>query len=274
MKLYLSVDMEGITGLVDETHVSSSRHNYERSRLIMTDEANHIITTAFDYGCKEVIVNDSHSKMNNLLIERLHPETQLITGDVKPYSMVQGLDSSFDGAIFVGYHARASQKGVMSHSMIFGVRNFYINDVVVGELGFNAYVAGYYGVPVIMVAGDDCAAHEAEQLIPNVTTAIVKESISRSAAKSLTPAKAGELLREKTFEALKNKNQVKPLVPPDAPILRIEFANYGQAEWANLMPGTEIEPGTTTVRFQAKNILEAYQAMIVMTELAMKTTFC
>jgi D-amino peptidase len=274
MKLYLSVDMEGITGLVDETHVSSSRHNYERSRLIMTDEANHIITTAFDYGCKEVIVNDSHSKMNNLLIERLHPETQLITGDVKPYSMVQGLDSSFDGAIFVGYHARASQKGVMSHSMIFGVRNFYINDVVVGELGFNAYVAGYYGVPVIMVAGDDCAAHEAEQLIPNVTTAIVKESISRSAAKSLTPAKAGELLREKTLEALKNKNQVKPLVPPDAPILRIEFANYGQAEWAHLMPGTEIEPGTTTVRFQAKNILEAYQAMIVMTELAMKTTFC
>jgi D-amino peptidase len=274
MKLYLSVDMEGITGLVDETHVSSSRHNYERSRMIMTDEANHIITTAFDYGCKEVIVNDSHSKMNNFLIERLHPETQLITGDVKPYSMVQGLDSSFDGAIFVGYHARASQKGVMSHSMIFGVRNFYINDVVVGELGFNAYVAGYYGVPVIMVAGDDCAAHEAEQLIPNVTTAIVKESISRSAAKSLTPAKAGELLREKTFEALKNKNQVKPLVPPDAPILRIEFANYGQAEWAHLMPGTEIEPGTTTVRFQAKNILEAYQAMIVMTELAMKTTFC
>ncbi|WP_374723156.1 M55 family metallopeptidase [Peribacillus tepidiphilus] len=274
MKLYLSVDMEGITGLIDETQVNSSRHNYERSRMIMTDEANHIITTAFDYGCKEVIVNDSHSKMNNLIIERLHPETQLITGDVKPYSMVQGLDSSFDGAIFVGYHARASQKGVMSHSMIFGVRNFYINDVVVGELGFNAYVAGYYGVPVIMVAGDDCAAHEAEQLIPNVTTAIVKESISRSAAKSLTPAKAGELLREKTFEALKNKNQVKPLVPPDAPILRIEFANYGQAEWAHLMPGTEIEPGTTTVRFQAKNILEAYQAMIVMTELAMKTTFC
>jgi D-amino peptidase len=274
MKLYVSVDMEGITGLVDHTHVDSNKHNYERSRIIMTDEANQVVTTAFEQKWQEVVVNDSHSKMNNLLIERLHPETQLITGDVKPFSMVQGLDETFNGAIFVGYHARASLKGVMSHSMIFGVRNMYINDVTVGELGFNAYVAGYFDVPVLMVAGDDGAAIEAEKLIPNVTTAIVKESISRSAAKSLTPIKAGQLLREKTAFALRNKETVKPLTPPDRPMLGIEFANYGQAEWANLMPGTEIVPGTTIVRFQAKNILEAYQAMLVMTELAMRTTFC
>jgi len=274
MKLYVSVDMEGITGLVDHTHVDSNKHNYERSRIIMTDEANQVVTTAFEQKWQEVVVNDSHSKMNNLLIERLHPETQLITGDVKPFSMVQGLDETFNGAIFVGYHARASLKGVMSHSMIFGVRNMYINDVAVGELGFNAYVAGYFNVPVLMVAGDDGAAIEAEKLIPNVTTAIVKESISRSAAKSLTPIKAGQLLREKTAFALRNKETVKPLTPPDRPMLGIEFANYGQAEWANLMPGTEIVPGTTIVRFQAKNILEAYQAMLVMTELAMRTTFC
>jgi D-amino peptidase len=274
MKLYISVDMEGITGLVDHTHVDSDKHNYERSRIIMTDEANHAITAAFEAGCKEVVVNDSHSKMNNLLIERLHPETQLITGDVKPFSMVQGLDDSFAGAVFVGYHARATLKGVMSHSMIFGVRNMFINDVAVGELGFNAYVAGYYDVPLLMVAGDDGAAFEAEQLIPNVTTAVVKEAISRSAAKSLTPAKAGQLIREKTAFALKNRKKVRPLTPPDKPLLAIEFTNYGEAEWANLMPGTEIVPGTTIVRFQAKDILEAYQAMLVMTELAMRTTFC
>ncbi|MFF2450268.1 M55 family metallopeptidase [Neobacillus sp. NPDC058068] len=274
MKLYISVDMEGITGLVDHTHVDSNKLNYERSRIIMTDEANHVITAAFDEGCDEVVVNDSHSKMNNLLIERLHPDTQLITGDVKPFSMVQGLDGSYTGAMFVGYHARASLPGVMSHSMIYGVRNMYINDVAVGELGFNAFVAGYFDVPVIMVAGDDRAANEAEQLIPNITTAIVKETISRSAAKSLTPVKAGQLLREKTAFAIKNIGKLKPLTPPDRPLLGIEFANYGQAEWANLMPGTEIIPGTTTVRFQAKDILEAYQAMLVMTELAMRTTFC
>ncbi len=274
MNLYISVDMEGISGLVDHSHVDSRLHNYERGRKIMTQEANAVVTTAFEKGFKEVVVNDSHSKMNNILIEELHPDTKLITGDVKPFSMVQGLDENFDAAIFVGYHARASMKGVMTHSMIFGVRNMYINDVQVGELGFNSFVAGYYGVPVIMVAGDDQTALEAQNLIPDIYCAVVKEAASRSSAKSLTPIKAQELLKEQTSKALENIHTIKPLVTPDHPTLRIEFANYGQAEWANLMPGTEIEPGTTIVKFQAKDIKEAYQAMLVMTELAMRTTFC
>lgn len=274
MKLYISVDMEGITGLVDHTHVDSHKHNYERGRAIMTEETNAVIEAALDSGYTEIIVNDSHSKMNNLLIELLHPEAQLITGDVKPFSMVQGLDSSFSKAIFIGYHARASQPGVMSHTMIFGVRNMYINDYPIGEMGFNAFVAGYHKVPVVMVAGDDEAAREAEQLIPGITTAVVKKAISRSAAQSLTPVKAQELLRQKTQQALQRNEHVQPLIPPSNPVLKIEFANYGQAEWANLMPGTILMDGTTTVEFQAKDILEAYQAMLVMTELAMHTTFC
>ncbi|KXZ12691.1 aminopeptidase [Bacillus nakamurai] len=274
MKLYVSADMEGISGLPDETFVNSRMHNYERGRAIMTEEANYCITAAFNNGCTEVLVNDSHSKMNNLLADKLHPEAELITGDVKPFSMMQGLDESYTGAIFIGYHARASTPGVMSHSMIFGVRHFYINDTPVGELGLNAYLAGYYDVPVIMVAGDDRAANEAEDLIPNVTTAAVKQTISRTAVKCLSPVKAGQLLTEKTAYALKHKDKVKPLTPPDRPVLGIEFANYGQAEWANLMPGAEIVPGTTTVQFQAKDMPEAYQAMLVMTELAMRTSFC
>ncbi|MCY8823777.1 M55 family metallopeptidase [Bacillus atrophaeus] len=274
MKLYMSVDMEGISGLPDDTFVNSRKHNYERGRAIMTEEANYVIAEAFNSGCSEVLVNDSHSKMNNLLIEKLHPEADLISGDVKPFSMVQGLDETFSGAVFVGYHARASVPGVMSHSMIFAVRHFYINDQPVGELGLNAYTAGFFDVPVIMVAGDDQAAREAEALIPNVTTAAVKETISRSAVKCLSPAKAGRLLTEKTAYALRNKDKVKPLTPPDRPVLSVEFANYGQAEWANLMPGTEIKPGTTIVQFQAKDMLEAYQAMLVMTELAAQTSFC
>ncbi|SCW74441.1 D-amino peptidase [Paenibacillus tianmuensis] len=274
MKLYISIDMEGITGLVDATFVDSGKHNYERGRLIMTAEANHVIETAFQEGCGEVVVNDSHSKMNNLLIEKLHPETQLISGDVKPFSMVQGLDASFAGAAFLGYHTRAARKGVLSHTMIFGVRNMYINDTAIGELGFNAFVAGHYGVPVLLVAGDDETAEEAEALIPGVTTAIVKRRISRTAALCLTPEKSGQLLREKTREALEARSRVKPLTPPESPVLSIEFANYGQAEWAHLMPGTTIEQGSPVVSFQAKNILEAYQAMLVMTELAMRTSFC
>ncbi|QDP41640.1 M55 family metallopeptidase [Radiobacillus deserti] len=273
MKLYVSVDMEGISGIPDHTYVDSGKLNYPIGRMRMTEETNAVIEAAHRFGCEEILINDSHSKMNNLLTDDLHPEASLITGDVKPFSMVQGLDDRFTGAMFVGYHARAAQFGVMSHSMTFGVRNFFINDVAVGELGLNAFVAGHFGVPILMVAGDDQACLEAEALIPNVVTAPVKKSISRSAVQSLTPTKANHLIQEQVTTALSNRDDIKPLTPPKKPTLRIEFTNYGEAEWANLMPGTSIEPGTTIVSFQAKDILEAYQAMLVMTELAMQTTF-
>jgi D-amino peptidase len=273
MKMYISVDMEGITGIPDYTFLDSSEHNYERARKIMTDETNFVVDAAFQFGCQEVIVNDSHSKMNNILIDQLHPDAFLITGNVKPLSMVEGLDQTYGGAMFIGYHARAGMPGVLSHSMIHAVRNFYINDHIVGEMGFNAYVAGYFGVPILLVAGDDQATKEARELIPNVTTVTVKETISRSTVKSLTPKKAGELLSKKVNEALENRHQVKPLVPPEKPLLKIEFNNYGQAEWASLMPKTELEEGTTIVSYQADDILEAYKALLVMTELAMHTNF-
>ncbi|MGF7029551.1 D-amino peptidase [Paenibacillus mucilaginosus] len=274
MKLYISIDMEGITGLADTTFVDSSGRNYRRGQELMTMEANAVAGTAFGLGCTEVLVNDSHSKMNNLLIEKLHPDAQVITGDVKPFSMVQGLAPGFTGAVFLGYHAMAAKAGVLSHTMIFGVRSMHIGDREIGELGFNAYVAGYHGVPVLMVAGDDEAAAEAEALIPGVVTAAVKRRISRTSAVSLTPEKSAQLLRERTAEALASRDRIRPLRPPERPVLSIEFANYGQAEWAALMPGTSIEQRSPVVTFPAKNMLEAYRAMLVMTELASRTSFC
>lgn len=274
MKFYLSMDMEGVTALPDYTYVDSKEANYERGRRLMTGDANAIIQGAFGAGAEAMVVNDSHSKMNNLIAEDLHEDAALITGGVKAFSMVEGLDASYAGAFFAGYHARAGQKGVMSHTMIFGVRTMWIDEVEVGELGFNAYVAGYYGVPVLLVAGDDCACKEAESLIPKVTTVAVKETLTRSAVKTLHPKKAQRLLHDKTQEAIRNKDRVKPLVPPEHPMLRIEFTNYGEAELAAMIPGTQIEEGTTIVRYKAQNILEAYRAMLVMTELAMQAKFC
>lgn len=273
MKFYLSMDMEGVTALPDYTYVDSSEHNYERGRRLMTQDANAVIASAFENGAAEFTVNDSHSKMNNLIAEELHEEARLITGGVKALSMVEGLDATYDGVFFAGYHARAGQKGVMSHTMIFGVRSMWINDTEVGELGLNAYVAGHFGVPMLMVAGDDCACREAEALIPNIVTAAVKESITRSAVKAQHPKKAQALLRGKTAEAIRNRGRVQPLTPPEAPLLKIEFTNYGEAELAALMPGAEIIPGTTIVQFAAKDILEAYRAMLVMIELALQAKF-
>lgn len=274
MKFYLSMDMEGVTALPDYTYVISKEPNYERGRRLMTQDANAIIHGAFEQGAARFVINDSHSKMNNLIAEDLHEEAELITGGVKMLSMVEGLDRTFDGLFLAGYHARAGQKGVMSHAMVFAVRSMWINETEIGELGFNAFVAGHFGVPVLLVAGDDCVCREAEALIPNVVTAAVKESLTRSAVKTLHPKKAQHLLKEKTKEAIQKRGNVKPLVPPESPLLRIEFTNYGEAELAAMMPGCEIEEGTTIVKFQAKDILEAYRAMLVMTELADQAKFC
>lgn len=273
MKLYLSVDMEGISGLPDQTFVSASMGNYERARKIMTQEANYVIEAAFNNGCSDVLVNDSHSKMNNLLIDELHPDAQLISGGVKKYSMVNGIDEGYAGAMFIGYHSRAGMPGVMSHSMIHMIRNIYVDDLLVGEIGMNALVSGYHGVPVLLVSGDDETAKEAKALIPNVTTAVVKEAVSRSTTKSLTPKKAGELLQKKVKQALENRQHVKPLVPPENPTLKVEFVNFGAAELAHMMPGTKIIPGTTIVEFKAKDMLEAYRAFLVMIELAHGTQY-
>src|SRR5699024_967092 len=128
MKLYVSVDMEGITGLPDYTYVDASKHNDERERKIITDEKNYVNHATYQFGYEAVLINDSHSKMSNILIDQLHPDATLITGEVKPFSMMQGLDDSYAGAMFIGYHARAGNFGVMSHAMIHAVRNFYIND--------------------------------------------------------------------------------------------------------------------------------------------------
>lgn len=273
MKLFLSVDMEGITGLPDHQFVEASKQHYERACRIMTGEANAIIEGALDHGASDILVNDSHSSMTNLLVDELHPEATIITGGNKPLSMVQSLDDTYAGAIFAGYHARAGQPGAMSHTISLNIRNIYIDDILVGEIGFNAYVAGHYGVPIIMVAGDDGACREAEELFPNIVTATVKQAISRSAVKTLHPQKANELLKEKVQEAIQKIDQMKPFVPPKNPVLRVEFANYGQAENASLMPGCVIEKNTTIVRFEAKDIIEAYQAMIVMARLAGPTTY-
>lgn len=273
MKFYLSVDMEGITALPDYTYVDSKEQNYERGRRLMTAEANAVIRSAFESGAAAFTVNDSHSKMNNLIAEDLHEDAELITGGVKTYSMVEGLDEGYEGAFFAGYHARAGRKGVMAHSMIFGVRSMWINDTEIGELGFNAYVAGFYGVPVLLVAGDDRACREAEALIPGVVTAAVKESITRSAVKTLHPKKAQRLLAEKTKEAISKRSSIQPLVPPDSPVLKVEFTNYGQAELAAIMPGCVLDEEAPVVTYKAGDILEAYRAMVAMTELAMHAKF-
>ena len=166
MRVYISVDMEGVAGVVheDQTDPIDPRHagEYNRFRRLMTGEANAAIEGALAAGAKTILVNDSHWLMRNLLAEELHPAAELLSGGPKLRSMVEGVDEGFDAALFVGYHARAGTgHAIIDHTYTSRVHEARLNGQPVGELAINAALAGTYGVPVALVSGDQALAAEA-----------------------------------------------------------------------------------------------------------------
>src|SRR2546426_5094855 len=169
MRVYISVDMEGIAGVVDESQTDPAppafAAEYGRFRRLMTAEANAAVEGALAAGATRVLVNDSHWFMRNLLAEELHQAAELVSGDPKPRSMVQDIDRGFDAALFIGYHARAgTRNAILDHTYADRVHDVRLNGKPVGELGLNAALAGVHGVPVALVSGDSAVATEAKEL--------------------------------------------------------------------------------------------------------------
>ncbi|WP_083989902.1 M55 family metallopeptidase [Brevibacillus sp. WF146] len=269
MKLFLSVDMEGISGIVDTSYINpNAGGNYQRGRQFMTDDANAVIEAALEWGATEIVVADSHNTMNNILWESLHPQAKLVAGSPRDFSMMQGLDESFDAALFIGYHTRQGVPGVLSHTMSGCVRNMYINGQVVGEFGFNAVYAGLYGVPVCLVSGDNLIAEEAKALIPDICTAVVKQAVSRTAALCLSREEATAELKRQTKLALSRAAQMAPLRATTPLELAIEFSHAGQAEMAAIVPGTRYERESCTVHYTAADQHDLYKTMRAMINLA------
>lgn len=275
MKLYISADMEGISGIIDPSYIDPDQgKNYERGRRLMTHDVNAVVEAAVEFGAREILVADSHYKMSNLLIEELHPQATLLCGSPRNFSMMEGLDASFDAALFVGYHARHGVPGVLSHTMSGVIKNLYVNGQAVGEFGFNAIYAALCGVPVCFVSGDDQVAHEAAALCPSISTAVVKRAVSRTSAVCLSLAASARELKEKTKQALTRVPQLT-LLDVKLPLeLSIEFSHAGQAEMAAIVPGTEYQVGTTHVTFQAQDQYELYKVMRAMLNLAGTVEFC
>ena len=185
LKVFISADMEGIAGVVNSDQTSSSGNDYNLARRWMTEEVNAAIRGALEAGATEIVVNDSHGSMRNIIVSELSPAARLITGSPKPLSMMQGIDDSFDAVIFIGYHAHAGTKdGVLDHtysgSRIASIR---VNGMELGETGLNALIAGWYGVPVVLVAGDSTVCSQAqEKLGKELEVAPVKEAVGRYSA--------------------------------------------------------------------------------------------
>jgi len=182
-KIYISVDMEGISGISGSDQLSTGGSEYGRSRKLMAEDANAAIRGAIAAGATEVVVNDSHGGQRNLLPEDLHPSASLITHSFKRYGMMEGLDESFDAVLFIGYHAKASSPdGLFAHTGSGVVRDLQINGRSVGEGGMNAMLAAWYGVPVVLVTGDDVAVAEVKEIAATVRGVVVKRAINVRAA--------------------------------------------------------------------------------------------
>ncbi|MDJ1136100.1 M55 family metallopeptidase [Streptomyces iconiensis] len=204
MRVYVSADMEGVTGLVGAEDVQMGGRDYERGRAMMTEDVNAAVSGALQGGAAEVLVNDTHSTMRNLLVDQLHPRVALVRGKPKPMGMVQDLDADFDAMVCVGYHSRAGTLGVLSHNFMgHEIEDMWLDERPMGEIGFAHATATALGVPVVALFGDDAACEEMRAWDDTVLTAPVKYARDRFAARLRPAAEAREAITQTTADAVR-----------------------------------------------------------------------
>lgn len=249
MHVYVSVDMEGVAGIVHVDQTRRTGHDYERARRWMTAEANAAVLGAFDAGATSVLVNDSHGDMRNLVLEELDPRAEILSGSLKPLSMAQGVSGGDGAALFVGYHAGAgSRAGILDHTY-YGkvVARCRLGGREANEALLNAIVCGDSGVPVALVTGDQTVCAQARETFgDSVITVAVKQSITRYSARSISPELARGKIRDAAKRAVERAHTLKPYRPDPPHVLEIDFVNSACADAAELVPGTKRLSGLTT----------------------------
>lgn len=261
MKIYISADMEGITGITHKNFLSPGREEYERGRKLMAGDVNAAIEGALLAGADEIVVNDAHGTMRNLCIEDIHPAARLISGYPKPQMMMCGLDGSFDAAVFVGYHSRSGTGGVLAHTISGGVFfNVSYNGKPAGEFAINAALAGAYGVPVILVSGDDCLQEEVKEWNPAIGYVTTKNAINWSCANCLHPETVTCSIKETTERMVKCCREIPPVKLEEVDV-EITYKFPGFALAAASIPGVEMMDPITS-RFHAADPVEAVDLLM------------
>jgi D-amino peptidase len=262
-KVYISVDMEGISGVVGDDQTSGGQPEYGRSRKLMAEDANAAIRGAFAGGATEVVVNDSHGSQRNLLPEDLDPRARLISHSFKRHGMVEGLDGSFDAVIFVGYHAKAdSPRGLFAHTGSGVVKDVQVNGRSAGEGGLNTLMAQWYGVPVVMITGDDVAIAQQKEWTPSVRGVVVKRAINMRAVESRPLAEARREIEAAAKEAVGASR--KPA--PDRAVgykVRMQLRNFTIPEVATAFSEIQLV-APDTVEFSRATMPEAYRIIRVL----------
>jgi D-amino peptidase len=261
-RIFVSVDMEGIAGVVSNEQLGPPGFEYERFRQFMTEETNVAIAAAREAGATEFVISDSHGNMQNLLIEKLPKDVLVVRSAPRPLMMMQGLDESFDGVIFIGYHASTTNpEGVRAHTMSSAtLADVRLNGVSVPEAAFNAAIAGHFGVPVLAISGDDVIVKEARALLGDVEGAVVKWAYGFHSAKTLTPEAARDVIRERVKAAMARRASFRPYVVKTPVELEIRFKNYRPAEVLSYLPIVK-RVDAHAVRFVGKDMLEVSRFM-------------
>jgi D-amino peptidase len=241
LKIYISADMEGVVGAVTSDQLGPAGFEYSRFREFMTAEVNAAIGAAFAAGATEIMVSDSHGNGENLLIEKLPSNVTVVRSWPRPLMMMQGIDETFDGVIFLGYHTGTSNsEGVRAHTISSArLAEVRLNGSPVSEAAINAAIAGHFNVPVIMVSGDDAVVRETRAAVGDVEGAVVKWSYGFHSARTLTPEAAYGLIGEKVRKAIARIKEFKPLKLKTPVQLDVRFKNYRPAEVLAYLPIVE-----------------------------------
>jgi D-amino peptidase len=257
LKVLISVDMEGITGVVTGDQLGPTGWEYSRFREFMTNEALAAVEAAKESGATEILVVDAHGNGQNLLIERFPADVRIVRSWPRPLMMMEGIDSTFAAAIFVGYHsATTNPRGVRAHTISSGTfAALKLNDAPMSESGINATIAGHFGVPVVAISGDDAAVAELQQLVSGVEGAVVKRSISFHAANTLTPQAGVALIKERVKAGLARRASIRPHVVRGPVRLDVTFKNYTPAEVVAYLPGIQ-RVDAHTIRFTGRDVTE------------------
>jgi D-amino peptidase len=272
MKILIAVDMEGITGVTTWDQVTPGHAEYARFRKLMTQDVNAAVRGACEAGADEVIVADGHWNGSNILIEELDPRARLNTGSPSPFSMMQGIDETVDGVMFIGYHARnGTPYAILDHTWSrMTVANVWLNDTLTGEYGLNGAVAGHFGVPVIMVSGDQTACAQVVEILGDMETAVVKQATGRYAAECLPPQVTQDMIFMSAARAvtrLQDGDVPDPFVL-DTPIrVTLEFFTSDMADRASKIPFTQRDG--TRVSLTTQEMASAYGGFRSMVTLAL-----
>ncbi|MGH8194256.1 MAG: M55 family metallopeptidase [Woeseiaceae bacterium] len=257
LRIFISADMEGVVGAVTGDQLGPEGFEYERFREFMTAEVNACIEAARAAGAAEFLVSDSHGNGQNLLIEKLPDDVTVVRSWPRPLGMMEGIDKSFDGVIFLGYHAStANERGVRAHTFSSAnVTGLRLNGRSMSEASVNAAIAGHFGVPVIMVSGDNIAVAETQVLVGDIEGAVVKWAKGFHSAETLTPNAGYAVIREHTKAAIERIDQFEPFVLEAPLTLELSLKNYRPVELLAYLPDVE-RVNSHTIRFVGQDILE------------------